>query len=46
MPYILHICVLRGFSFGPSLSYPLPVYALFVFLCVYLFTISYIILSF
>ncbi len=46
MPYFLHICVLRGFSFAPSLSYPCPVYALFVFLCVHLFTILYIILSF
>lgn len=46
MPYILHICVLQGFFLSPSLSYPLPIYALFVFLCVHLFTILYIILSF
>lgn len=45
MPYFLHICVLQGFSFPPSLFYPCPVYALFVFLCVHLFTTSYIILS-
>lgn len=46
MPYFLHICVLQGFFLSLSLSYPLPIYALFVFLCVHLFTILYIILSF
>lgn len=34
MPYFLHICVLQGFSFPPSLFYPCPVYALFcIFMC-------------
>lgn len=33
-----------GFFSAPSLSYPCPIYALFVFLCVHLFTILYIIL--